>query len=159
MHTFFYTTQQFLPIDVNRSWDFFSSAKNLALITPPELDFNILTSVGNKEIFEGMKIDYTVKPLFGLPLRWQTEICKVNKPLFFTDRQLKGPYKLWEHTHTFIEKDNGVLVKDEVKYKLPFGIIGSIAHSLIVRKKIENIFQFRKEALKKIFKNNANNNH
>ena len=75
----------------------------------------------------------------------------MNKPLFFVDRQLKGPYKLWEHTHTFMEKDNGVLVKDQVKYQLHFGVIGNIIHSLLVRKKIEDIFIYRKNVLRQLF--------
>jgi ligand-binding SRPBCC domain-containing protein len=158
MAVYYYKTEQFLPIDANRSWDFFSSAKNLSLITPPQMDFKILTSLNNKEIYEGMLIDYTVKPLLGVKMNWKTEICSVEKPYYFTDRQLKGPYKVWEHTHTFIEKDNGILVKDEVKYELPFGIIGQLMHSLVVRKKIENIFLYRKKVLIKMFDNNACSN-
>ena len=84
-----------------------------------------------------MIVGYKVRPLFGIPVRWQTEICKVKKPWFFTDRQLTGPYKVWEHTHTFIQKTDGILMIDEVKYVLPFGIVGSLGHLLIVRKKIE----------------------
>lgn len=159
MHTHYYKTEQFLPVDLNKAWDFFSSAKNLALITPPELDFKILTSLAEEGIHEGMLIDYRVKPLFHIPLYWQTEICKVKYPLFFTDRQLKGPYSLWEHTHTFIEKDNGVLMKDEVKYQMPFGVVGDLVHTLIVQKKIENIFLYRKYILNKLFDNNGTDNH
>ena len=69
----------------------------------------------------------------------------------FVDNQLKGPYKLWEHTHTFTEKEDGVLMHDIVKYQIPFGFLGTIAHSLIIRKKLEHIFSFRKEILEKIF--------
>ena len=159
MNTYTYKAGQFLPIDIYKAWDFFSSAKNLAVITPPELNFKILTLMDDKQIYEGMLIDYTVKPLFGIPAHWQTEISKMKKPLFFTDRQLKGPYKIWEHTHAFYEKDNGIFMQDEVKYQLPFGIIGRITHSLIVRKKLENIFTYRKEILKKIFEHNGNNHH
>lgn len=148
---FQYITEQFLPIDIQQAWSFFSSAENLAIITPPEMAFKIITAPDNREIYEGMLIDYKVKPLFGIPLHWQTEIFKVNKPTMFADRQLKGPYKLWEHTHTFIEKDNGVWMKDEVKYQLPFGVIGKIVHQVLVRKKIENIFIYRAQVLKKIF--------
>lgn len=151
MSTFFYRTEQFLPVDVNTAWDFFSSPKNLALITPPELDFNILTDLNGEEIYEGMIINYTVRPLLGIPLRWETEICRVDKPNFFTDRQLKGPYRLWEHTHTYTEVNNGILMKDEVKYQLPFGFIGDIAHSVIVKKKVENIFLYRKQVLETMF--------
>jgi len=104
-------------------------------------------------------IDYTVKPLFGIPLHWQTEIWKIKKPEMFTDKQLKGPYKTWEHTHRFFQKEEGVLMKDEVKYVLPFGIIGKLVHSLIVRKKIERIFNYRKDILNKIFKENGNDSY
>lgn len=152
MSTYYYKTEQLLAIDIDTAWNFFSSAKNLARITPPELDFKILTELNDQEIYEGMRINYTVKPLLGIPLRWETEICKVQKPLFFTDRQVKGPYKLWEHTHTYKEVDNGILMQDEVKYQLPFGVIGELAHLLIVKKKVENIFSFRKQALESLFK-------
>ena len=68
------------------------------------------------------------------------------------DRQLKGPYTLWEHTHMFIEKDNGVLIHDEVKYQLPLGIFGVIAHSFFVKEKIKKIFKFREKTLNELFK-------
>ena len=151
MKIYYYKAEQFLPTDIQTAWDFFSSAKNLAVITPRELDFKILTDLGDKGIYEGMIIEYTVKPLFGIPLHWKTEIQKINKPAMFVDNQLKGPYKLWEHTHTFMEKENGVLMHDVVKYQIPFGFLGTIAHSLIIRKKIEHIFSFRKEILETIF--------
>ena len=159
MKTFLYRTGQFLSTDMNTAWDFFSSAKNLAVITPPEMGFKIMTQIEGKEIYEGMLIDYTVKPLFGIRLHWQTEIFKVNKPDCFMDRQLKGPYKVWEHTHTFLEKDNGILMTDEVKYQIPFGIVGQMVNSLIVRRKIENIFSFREKTLNKIFNQNGNHNN
>ena len=74
MKTYYYKAEQFLPTDIQTAWDFFSSAKNLAVITPPELDFKILTDLGDKGIYEGMIIDYTVKPVLGIPLHWKTEI-------------------------------------------------------------------------------------
>ena len=77
----------------------------------------------------------------------------------FSDKQLKGPYKTWEHTHRFFQKEKGVLMKDEVKYVLPFGTIGKLVHSLIVRKKIERIFNYRKDILNKIFKENGNSSY
>jgi ligand-binding SRPBCC domain-containing protein len=159
MSAYYYNAAQFLPIDIYTAWSFFSDVKNLAVITPLELDFKILTELDGAEIYKGMLIDYTVKPLFGIPVKWQTEICKVEKPGMFTDRQLKGPYKVWEHTHTFLKKDNGTLVNDRVKYELPFEIIGQITHSLIVKKKIEQIFIYRKEVLKKLFIEHGNNHN
>jgi len=157
MKIYYYRTEQFLSTDLNTAWHFFSAAKNLARITPPDLDFKILTQLEDKDIFPGMLIDYTVRPLFGIPLHWQTEISKIEKPQMFIDKQLKGPYKIWEHTHHFVQKQKGILMKDEVKYQLPFGIIGKMTHSLIVRKKIERIFNYRKEVLNKIFNENGNN--
>ncbi|MEO8720033.1 MAG: SRPBCC family protein [Ginsengibacter sp.] len=156
MATYHYKSEQLLPISMQSAWDFFSSAKNLAIITPPELQFKILTQQDDLEIYEGMLLEYKLKPLFGIPVYWKTLICKVDKPTHFTDKQLKGPYKKWEHTHVFMKKGNSVLMKDHIKYELPFGILGTIAHALIVRKKVENIFSFRKNILKNIFKENAN---
>ncbi|MBC8046328.1 MAG: SRPBCC family protein [Fimbriimonadaceae bacterium] len=157
MHQF--KAEQFFPIDKKRAWDFFSSPKNLSKITPPEMDFKILSPLNGEEIFEGMKIDYTVKPLFGISVRWQTEICKVKNQKYFTDSQLKGPYKVWEHTHTFTEVTGGVNMQDVINYQLPFGFIGNVAHSLFVRKKIENIFSYRKQILEKIFISNGDSNN
>jgi ligand-binding SRPBCC domain-containing protein len=98
-----------------------------------------------------MLIDYTVKPLLGVPMHWQTKIINVKPLEVFADTQLKGPYKLWHHTHTFVEKDGGVLMKDIVRYELPFGVLGDWVHSLIVRKKIASIFAYRKQVLEKLF--------
>lgn len=150
-----YKTEQWLPISLQEAWNFFSSPKNLTLITPPELGFKILTQLNGEEIYEGMKIDYKVKPLLGIPVHWRTEICRVQKEKLFTDRQEIGPYKVWEHTHYFIEQNGGTLMKDEVNYLLPFGAIGRMTHSILVKKKIENIFHFRRNILKKLFIKNA----
>jgi ligand-binding SRPBCC domain-containing protein len=148
---YYFKTEHLLPISIEMAWSFFSSAKNLALITPPEMEFKILTKLDDKEIYEGLLIDYTVKPVLGIPLNWQTEIFKVDKPHSFADRQLKGPYKIWEHTHTFIQNENGTLMIDELKYQIPLGILGDLAHSIFVKKKVAEIFKFRERALEKIF--------
>ena len=149
MHQF--KAEQFLPIDKSKAWDFFSSPKNLCLITPPEMDFKILSKLNGEEIFEGMKIDYTVKPLLGIAVRWQTEICKVQNQNYFTDRQAKGPYKIWDHTHTFSEVDGGVLMHDIVNYKLPFGFLGRTLNSILIKGKIDSIFVYRKKVLATLF--------
>jgi ligand-binding SRPBCC domain-containing protein len=159
MKIFEYQTELLLPISIDEAWKFFSSAKNLSLITPPEMSFKILTSLDGSEIYEGMLIDYQVKPLFGIPLKWQTQIIKVNKPFYFTDLQLKGPYSIWEHTHTFTETKNGVFMHDLVRYQLPLGFLGLIAHQAIVKKKIEDIFDYRKTVLNKIFNKDGINNN
>ncbi|MFL5743510.1 MAG: SRPBCC family protein [Niastella sp.] len=153
MGVYYLHAEQLLPGDIQTAWAFFSSPNNLALITPPEMDFVTLTPLADgAEICAGMLIDYTVKPLFGIPLRWQTEITSVQKLHSFTDKQLKGPYRLWEHTHIFTQTDNGVLMRDEVKYQLPFGSLGGLAHALLVRKKLQALFRYRKAAIERIFK-------
>jgi ligand-binding SRPBCC domain-containing protein len=146
-----FTTQQYLPIGIQQAWDFFSSPKNLSLITPPELDFKILSQLDDTAIYEGMKISYTVKPILGIPVFWQTEITEVQHLKKFTDCQLKGPFKVWEHTHTFEVKVNGVLMSDSVNYEVPFSYLGKIIERLIIRNKIKAIFEFRKIVLEKLF--------
>lgn len=154
-----YKAEQILSIDLKTAWNFFSSAKNLAIITPPELGFKIRTPLIEEEIYNGMRIEYTVKPLMGIPLQWVTEIQEVKRWAHFTDVQIKGPYKIWKHTHTFIEEKEGVRMFDQIQYQLPFGILGRLAHRFIVRKKIERIFTFRKEVLNKLFLQNGNHHH
>lgn len=138
---------QLLPLRVEEAWQFFSSPKNLLIITPPNLGFEIITSPLAPEIYTGMLIEYRVKPLFGIPVKWTSEICEVNAPFSFTDKQMKGPYRLWEHHHQFVKKDGGVLVIDHVRYALPFGIIGKISHQLFVKKRLNDIFEFRRNTL------------
>ncbi len=150
--TYSLRTEQWMKVSIGTAWDFFSSPRNLSSITPPELDFKILTALGDREIFDGMKIDYSVKPLFGIAFHWQTEICQVVKEKIFVDRQLKGPYKIWQHEHRFVEQGGGVLMTDKVDYKLPFGIFGRIMHQVLVKQKLENIFGFRKGSIDKIFR-------
>ena len=158
MNTYIYHTRQELPVTIGKAWDFFSSPRNLSLITPPELDFRITAIPDSNEIFEGMIIDYTLKPLPGFTTRWKSMIDRVRKPYLFADRQLLGPYKFWEHTHNFTETPKGVLMTDEVKYILPLGPLGRIAHLLIVRKQLQKIFEYRRATLHKIFNSNESNN-
>jgi ligand-binding SRPBCC domain-containing protein len=153
-----YTAQQLLPMSLEEAWDFFSSPKNLSKITPPEMKFKILNQNLPQDVHEGMLIDYSVRPLWNIPMRWQTKIEKVEKLKSFTDSQLKGPYKVWQHTHTFTAVANGVLMNDVVLYKLPFGFIGRLVHSLIVKNKVAEIFEFRTQTLKQLFAKNKNNN-
>ncbi len=143
--------KQFLPIDINLAWEFFSSPLNLSKITPNYMDFRITSNLPD-QMYEGMIITYTVKPFAGLPVNWVTEISHIRKPYFFIDTQLSGPYKLWHHQHIFKEVENGIEMEDIVHYKLPFGIFGNIANSLFVKKQLEGIFNYRKKILSEIFK-------
>ena len=100
-----------------------------------------------------MLIDYTVSPVFKIPMKWQTQITQVDFQKSFTDFQQKGPYKLWNHYHEFIPNENGVLIKDTVSYELPMGFLGEIAHKLFVKSKLKSIFDFRHEVLEVMFNN------
>ncbi|SMC47068.1 SRPBCC family protein [Pedobacter africanus] len=143
--------EQQLYCDIQTAWDFFSSPNNLSRITPEEMGFVVLSKLTEAEIYKGMTIDYTVSPVLGIPLRWQTEITEVNYQKSFTDFQKKGPYKLWRHRHEFIPNQRGVMMIDTVDYELPFGIIGQIAHGLFVKKKLNTIFNFRHQVLEQLF--------
>ena len=143
-------TQQ-LNCDINTAWEFFSSPNNLSRITPKDMKFEVLTDLPDESIYEGMIIKYRITPLLNIPMKWETLIKQVDLYKNFTDFQLRGPYKLWHHFHEFIENEKGVLMKDTVDYELPFGFIGNIAHSLLVKKKIEHIFEYRNEVLEELF--------
>jgi ligand-binding SRPBCC domain-containing protein len=124
---------------------------NLAKITPKELHFVVLTKVTGKDIYEGMILDYKVAPLLRLQVSWQTVIREVIPVKSFTDFQLRGPYKYWNHHHEFIANDDGILMKDTVDYELPLGFIGEIFHRLVVKKKLEAIFDYRYKVLETLF--------
>jgi len=142
--------QTFLPIEIGEAWDFFCNPRNLGVITPAEMDFRILNELPD-EIYGGLIIQYTLRPLFGIKAGWVTEITQINKPFYFTDVQLSGPYAIWHHQHHFSSRNGGTEMEDIVNYKLPFGPIGRIAHWLFLRKKVEEIFDYRAEVLKKKF--------
>lgn len=143
--------EQCLPITIDEAWQFFSHPANLAKITPPEVKFETLTDIGDQKSYNGMRIKYKLRPLMNIPLSWETEIRNVNAPVQFMDKQMKGPYAFWEHTHTFTEIRGGVKMTDEVKYALPLGWVGIVAHSIVVKKKLEQIFRFRESTLKNMF--------
>lgn len=145
-----YKAQQ-LHCDIETAWQFFSAPMNLSKITPKDLGFTVISDYENEPIFEGMIIDYTVSPLLGIPLKWQTKISQVDRNKSFTDFQQKGPYKYWNHFHEFIPNKKGVLIKDTVDYELPFGVLGNMAHRIFVKQKLESIFTFRHEVLEKQF--------
>ena len=134
--------EQFLPISLQEAWDFFSSPKNLAKITPKSLGFVVHGEVPEK-MYPGLFIQYTVSPLLGIPMRWVTEITHVDEGRYFVDEQRVGPYAIWHHEHFFTEAPGGVLMRDVVHYQVPLGILGRLVHPFIVRPKLEEIFAFR----------------
>lgn len=147
MRIYQFKTKQFLPITIKESWEFFSNPKNLSKITPAWLNFEV-TSQLNDKMYEGMIITYLVRPLLNIPTTWVTEITHVREPYFFIDEQRFGPYKFWHHQHIFRETKNGIEMEDIVSYAVPLGVFGRIANSLIISKKIRDIFSFRSKILK-----------
>ncbi|AQX07833.1 SRPBCC family protein [Elizabethkingia ursingii] len=143
--------EQQLNCNIEEVWDFFSSPLNLSKITPQDMKFTVLSNLKNTPIYEGMEIDYLVSPVLGIPLKWKTRITQINYQKSFTDLQAKGPYRYWNHYHEFIENDKGVLMKDSVNYELPFGLLGKLAHSLFVHKRLKSIFEFRYNFLEGYF--------
>ena len=150
MATFEYNASQIIPISLEEAWSFFSSPMNLSVITPRYMKFKVLGSV-EKEIYNNMLINYTVSPIFNVPVKWQTKILAVVPSKSFVDVQAKGPFKRWEHQHRFTEVENGIRVDDKVLYELPFGVIGRLAHSLVIRQRVEDIFTYRKKVLSNLF--------
>lgn len=146
--------EQQLNCTIETAWDFFSSAHNLAEITPKNMNFVVINTLEVGPIYKDMIIDYKVSPLLRIPMRWRTKIIQVEPYVSFTDYQEKGPYKLWHHFHEFIPNEKGVLMKDTVRYELPFGFIGTVAHMLFIRKKLTTIFSYRYEILDKMFNTN-----
>ena len=142
--------KQFVKTDLKTCWDFFSSPQNLKRITPPYMGFNIKFDLPEK-MYEGLMIEYSVKPLLGIPMTWITEIKTVKDNLFFVDEQRKGPYKIWHHEHHFKEVEGGVEMTDVVSYELPLGILGKFARALFVKKQLEGIFNFRIKMVDEIF--------
>lgn len=143
--------EQQLQCTLAEAWDFFTSPKNLANITPQDMAFTVLSDYKEEPIYEGMLIDYTVSPLLKIPLRWKTRITEVDFQKSFTDFQLQGPYKLWNHRHEFIANKEGVLMKDTVDYELSFGFLGVIVHQVIVKNKLAKIFDYRFQVLDNLF--------
>lgn len=138
-----------LPAPREQVFAFFADATNLEMITPPELEFHIITPLPI-EIKEGALIDYKLG-LFGMSLRWTTLISAWNPPKHFVDTQLKGPYALWEHTHTFEElPDGGTLARDHVVYKLPLSPLGDVAYPF-VKSQLTKIFEFRQKKMVEVF--------
>ena len=142
--------EQFINLPIQDVFLFFSQPKNLSLITPPRLKFNILTPEPI-QMYEGQLIDYTLTIMYIINIRWTTLITMYQEPNIFIDQQLKGPYSLWHHTHTFEEKDGGTLIKDQVIYGIPFGWFGRFLNFVYIKHDINSIFKYRHQILNKIF--------
>jgi ligand-binding SRPBCC domain-containing protein len=144
------TTVQRLPISLERAWDFFSSPKNLSLITPEALNL-VPTCEVPERMYPGMIVTYNVRPVAGIPMEWVTEITHVRDKEFFVDEQRSGPYRIWHHQHHFRAVEGGVEMTDIVDYKIPFGIFGKVLERLFIGKQVAGIFEFRRKRLIEMF--------
>ncbi len=145
MKVFHLKTEQKIEKPQDELFSFFSDAYNLAEITPPWLDFQMLTPAPI-EMKVGTLIDYRLK-LRGIPIRWQSEITDWSPPHTFTDQQRRGPYRRWIHTHTFVPVSDGTLVRDEVEYAV---LGGRLIQKFLVAPDIEKIFAYRASKLKEL---------
>jgi ligand-binding SRPBCC domain-containing protein len=141
---------QIVPTNVSTLWDFISSPKNLATITPKGMGF-IIVSDNVDKMYSGQMIQYIVKPLLGIPMQWLTEITHVQEGKYFVDEQRVGPYKLWHHEHFIMPHEKGVEMVDIIHYRLPLGIVGDVMNKLVVEKKLKHIFDFRYKKIEEIF--------
>jgi ligand-binding SRPBCC domain-containing protein len=139
---------QLIKADMPTVWDFFSDPRNLETITGNDMNFTIVSRHHGENMYAGQLIEYTLRPLLGIKIYWMTEITHVDRHRFFVDEQRFGPYSLWHH---FKEVEGGVEMTDLVHYKLPYWFVGDIAHSLLVKKKLEKIFDYRFKKISGLF--------
>jgi len=141
---------QIMNTTLDEAWSFFSRPENLRTITPSDLDFTIISDVPEK-MYEGLLIEYKVRPMLGLRTKWVSKITNIKEKEYFIDEQVSGPYKLWHHQHFFRQTGNKVEMKDIVHYAIPFSPISTIFINSIVKKKLIYIFEFRKKKIEEIF--------
>lgn len=144
--TFELTTRVWIPRPVDEVFRFFADAHNLNVITPPFLHFRILTGAPIA-MGPGALIDYRIR-LRGVPISWRTRIATWEPPYRFVDEQLRGPYRLWQHTHTFASVDGGTMMDDRVQYQV---LGGGLVHTLFVQRDLHRIFRYRLDALRQVF--------
>lgn len=141
--------EQVIATELEIAWDFIKSPANLNVITPPDMEFEIVSDVPDK-MYNGLLIEYRIGVPFLGKQAWLTEIKNIREKTSFVDEQRVGPYKLWLHYHEIAPTNNGVRFLDHVTYLLPFGPLGEIANSIYVSKELNRIFDFRENAMKRI---------
>jgi ligand-binding SRPBCC domain-containing protein len=144
--------QQTLETTIEKAWEFFAKPENLKAITPEFMGFDIQSISGPRELHAGQIITYKVRPFLEIPFNWVTEITHVHEPWFFVDEQRLGPFLFWHHKHYIELSENGkVIIKDSVHYKVFWGFIGRLLNQLIVKRRLDTIFDYRSRVIKEIF--------
>ena len=143
--------KQRIPATMEEVWDFISSPANLKDITPSYIGFDITTKNLPEKMYPGMIIGYKVSPVLGIKMGWLTEITHVEHLHRFVDEQRMGPYKMWHHQHTIKEVEGGVEMEDIVTYQPPFGFLGAIANTLLIKGQLKEIFDYRFKAVEERF--------
>lgn len=144
----YYELTDHVEVNANaeRCWAFFATADNLHLITPPWLRFQVVGEAG-KPIGRDALLDYTIHWM-GVPVRWRTKIIDWSPPRQFIDLQIRGPYALWHHQHTFTPlPDGGTECRDRVIYRVPVPGVGRLIHAAVVRRQLLDIFRFRRKVI------------
>ena len=152
MKIYRFVRNQKIPIDKNEAWKFLSDPNNLKTITPDYMGFDIIEKE-NTKMYSGQIIKYIVTPIFGIKMNWVTEITHVKDFEYFVDEQRFGPYKFWHHKHLIKEIKGGVEMIDILDYALPFGFAGRFFHPIIIKPKLNEIFNYRRNKLIEIFGN------
>lgn len=152
----FQTVQDF-KVSREDLWNFISTPFNLARITPPDMDFRIISGAEpDKPMYAGQIICYTVCPLWGIRMEWVTEITHVREGEFFVDEQRFGPYAFWHHQHILEPLPDGIRMRDIIHYALPALPLAGWVNRAIVAPRITKIFEYRRSVLERIFANKEN---
>lgn len=149
--------EQFVPGEPGRIWQFFSAPRNLAVITPPRMRFEIVRG-GAERMYAGQMIEYRVGVLPGITTRWLTEITHVREGEYFVDEQRIGPYRLWHHEHHFRPAPSadgarpGVQMTDRITYDVGWGPLGDLVDALFIGRQLREIFDFRERKVSELFR-------
>lgn len=142
--------KQNLPISLEEAWNFLSNPKNLKIITPDYMSFDMISKT-DRPLYTGQILQYIVTPLLGIKTKWVSEITHIEDKKYFVDEQLYGPYSLWHHKHFIKEIEGGVEMEDIIDYKIPLGFLGQLVHPFLVKPKLEEIFNYRQQKLIELF--------
>lgn len=148
IHTLY--REQIIPAPLDIVWEYFCDPKNLNRITPPDMNFEILSG-GDVRMYEGQLIEYRVEFVRGIRSRWLTEISHVRACEYFVDEQRLGPYRFWYHEHGFEATSSGTRMTDRVTYEAPVGVLGEILNRLWIAERLNQIFDFRRRTIMELF--------